>query len=511
MSTSDCIPDSNYSFSTDSNDLAAFPSVTIKLYFWGAKKTDGTITVTPQEIQEAYQILSNAFADSNICFVLEGQGYEYIENDGFFDPETGYNTFRSFFNQNNLEKNAINILVPAYTPARGGAVMFGRQLFYRPTVIPENPGILVHEVGHILGLHHTFKSYNSNCETITRDANDPDYNANCAGDHVTDTNAVPQFDPYDSNHPIDSNCNYIGTGMNCYGDLYTITQADVKNYMAYVRQDCRQVFTIGQKISMRESLIHPNYSNNYSIIIQTSPTTDLVIHDGLDDVGFEPNTVTEPIWNSTDIWVRNQPDGFVVQQHEDLRYYGPHDYVYVYVRITNKSCVSFSGNDSDLKLYWAKGGLTQSWDAVWTGSTSNGLPTGDNVGTQSIPALDPGESTILEFPWLPYNPDVYENANFEKPWMFCFLARIESTEDPMTFPEGTNVALNTRNNNNIAYKNTTVINMDINPNPKQGSVFAGNLGNETPILADIRFFSIKPEEDKIWKDAEIGVILDEEL
>lgn len=142
MPTSNCIPDSNYSFSTDPNVLAAFPSVTIKLYFWGAEKTDGTITVTPQEIQEAYQILSDAFADSNICFVLEGQGYEYIENDTFFDPETGYSAFRSFFNQYNLKKNAINIYVPAYTPARGIASGHDR-IFYRPSSIPENPVSLV--------------------------------------------------------------------------------------------------------------------------------------------------------------------------------------------------------------------------------------------------------------------------------------------------------------------------------------------------------------------------------
>ncbi|GGE07086.1 T9SS type A sorting domain-containing protein [Psychroflexus salis] len=42
-------------------------------------------------------------------------------------------------------------------------------------------------------------------------------------------------------------------------------------------------------------------------------------------------------------------------------------------------------------------------------------------------------------------------------WMFCFLSRIVSSDDLMTTPEGNNAALNTRNNNNIAYKNETVI------------------------------------------------------
>lgn len=508
------LPDPNYSYSTDQNDLDAFPPVTIKLYFWGAKKADGTITVTPEEIQQAYQILSAAFADLNICFVLIGQGYEYIENDAFFDPETGFNTFNSYFYQNNLEKNAINIKVPPYTPARGGASMGGGNiLFYRPSVIPENPGILVHEIGHILNLHHTFKGYDnvSGCEVVTRDPNDPDYNAEYTGDYVTDTNAMPEFSPYDNNYPIDTNCNYTepGIGTDCYGTPYTITQADVKNYMGYASQHCRQVFTTGQKIRMRESLIHPDYSNAYSIIIEANPTTDLVIYDGVDDAGLEPNKVTDPIWHSTDIWVRNQPDGFTVQQHQDLHYNGPQDLVYVYVRITNKSCIDFSGN-GDLRLYWAKGGLYQKWDNVWTGSVSNGLPTGNIVGLpQTIPPLSAGESTILEFSWQPHNPSVYFFAGFQKPWMFCFLARIVSTEDPMTYQEGSNAATNARNNNNIAYKNTTIINTYLPP--KSGSVFAGNLGNDTPIMADIHFFTTEFEDGRIWEDAEVWVELDDSL
>lgn len=76
-----------------------------------------------------------------------------------------------------------------------------------------------------------------------------------------------------------------------------------------------------------------------------------------------------------------------------------------------------------------------------------------------VPALDPGQTVIIEVPWYPPNP-----ANFAcmvDPGHTCLLARIETTPGfpfgMVNFPEGMNVETNTRQNSKVAWKNVTVV------------------------------------------------------
>ena len=76
----------------------------------------------------------------------------------------------------------------------------------------------------------------------------------------------------------------------------------------------------------------------------------------------------------------------------------------------------------------------------------------------NIPILQPGESVIIEIPWYP--PNVADFNCSGNSGHFCLLARIETAGTSpfgMIFPEGSNVNTNTRNNNNIAWKNLTVV------------------------------------------------------
>jgi serine protease len=194
-----------------------------------------------------------------------------------------------------------------------------------------------------------------------------------------------------------------------------------------------------------------------------SSTIDLFMKDITHDFGVEPDPNNSPMWISDDIWVRKQNDGFVNQTHQNPEYWiNPNTDNYIYVRVRNKSCTDFISTPSDLlHLHWAKAASALSWPSYWDGTAppcAPGAPMGDEVPSspQQIPNIPAGGEIILEFPWHVPNPALYSACNPE-PWHFCLLSRIDSPQDPMTFTEAASVYDNAKNNNNIAWKNLTVV------------------------------------------------------
>ena len=68
----------------------------------------------------------------------------------------------------------------------------------------------------------------------------------------------------------------------------------------------------------------------------------------------------------------------------------------------------------ELKLYWSKANTALAWPDHWDGSlyitdpvTGQNILMGDEVGTLTIPPLNPGESTVLKFEWNVPNPEDY--------------------------------------------------------------------------------------------------------
>lgn len=247
-----------------------------------------------------------------------------------------------------------------------------------------------------------------------------------------------------------------------------------------------------------------------------SATLDLYVKDSPDDDGTEPNSVTQHMWTSQDIWVRNSNDGGLTHQNPEYKApvtIGPFTYTppnYIYVRVINKSCVTSTGNET-LTLNWAKANTALAWPQNWDGSLQNtgGFNLGGELNAVTIPSLQEGEEAIVIIPWEVPNPDDYIiGQGSDNPWHFCLLARIDSPDDPMgTFTSNPNVMV--RNNNNQAWKNITVV--DLVADRSSASVMIAN-PSDTPRTFFLELQKQDNEGGKaIFEEAEVTLKMDDIL
>lgn len=176
-----------------------------------------------------------------------------------------------------------------------------------------------------------------------------------------------------------------------------------------------------------------------------------------DDFGAEPDPSAQVMYISDDIWVRNTNDGLLNQDHQNPEYrIPPASPSYVYVRVRNRGCSGTQGGT--VFLYWAKASSGLSWPAPWDGSVAGPPQLGNPIGSQPV-TVAAGDDEILVFPWSPPNPADYAVFGADQ-GHFCLLARIETSASApygMTIPETGNLYANVQNNNNIVWKNITVV------------------------------------------------------
>ena len=281
--------------------------------------------------------------------------------------------------------------------------------------------------------------------------------------------------------------------------------------------------------------------NAYNALVMTqgfiNTGKDLYIKDSPGDIGIEAtvNPAPSPIlpslsdfqyddpsrfalylFDSPDIWVRNQADGMTIQTSEAIEY-SPSNPAYVYVKVRTKGCVG-SDQDEQLELYWAKTATIQTFPEYWDGSITSLVVTGGFINTKTITTELTSPFTpyqILEFEWYPPNPDDYDGI-ISYPWGFSLLARIIDDEDIITVPasQAGNVSGYVALNNNVASKSITVIDAgkpftDI---ITQGAALMVNNPNNQSETYDLCFRNSIPFEEKsLLKEAEVQITLDDTL
>lgn len=242
---------------------------------------------------------------------------------------------------------------------------------------------------------------------------------------------------------------------------------------------------------------------------KTTPKVDFIIKDSREDVGEEPNNKTQYMWTSSDIFVRNQNNGKLIPVHQNPTYDGINPN-YIYVRVTNMGCQTSSGNDT-VSVNWAKASTSLNYPEYWDGSiVQNGVVFGGLVGSGIIPVLKPGQEALVEIPWNVPNPQDYAQINSE-PWHFCLLAKVNSNDDLLSSPMTPNPNIMVRNNNNLAWKNITVVNVG-----GTGGGVGGVIAVTNPINAVKNYYLELVKEDietgrAIYEEAEIGLSMDSKL
>ena len=235
-----------------------------------------------------------------------------------------------------------------------------------------------------------------------------------------------------------------------------------------------------------------------------SQNSDLYIRDEIADDGTEPSKASV-LWNSPDIWVRNQADGYTNTISENI-YQTPGKTAHVYIRVWNRGKIPHQQGAGKMEAYWAHGSTALAWKAPWDASMScaTNVKLGGSIGKMDLRRVNENfvdfthnntiikDYTIYEFAWQIPDPDHYKIC-FGDGWEqrhFCILARMEDTN---LMPEGSDLYANIKNNNNIALKNITIFgDGKAAAPPTTECILFGNYGED--VMGDVHIRTTFPTE-----------------
>jgi Pregnancy-associated plasma protein-A len=235
----------------------------IRVYFYIVANDDGSQpAATEQEIATEFSQLVNDYAGNNLCFANMGLRYINSTNINFninCDNPASYAALGPW-----LVPSCITIFYQRRLGANGGGTYGGNAYAIPNTFCSVATGNInagrstSHEVGHCLGLLHTFQSGNENISGN---------NCSTTGDRVCDTPA----DPYGRGACFSiSGCTYTGTCVD--GNGQTNFSPPYSNIMSYYLNNC----TINQLTAGQFSRTDGFINTNAGLLSTLSPVNDIV-------------------------------------------------------------------------------------------------------------------------------------------------------------------------------------------------------------------------------------------
>ena len=242
-----------------------------------------------------------------------------------------------------------------------------------------------------------------------------------------------------------------------------LTASQVKNI---IEQTARKIRP--ERYVYTNTSAHPNGTWNDSVgyglvdayaAVTKAMDVDLYISDTTGDNGAE-NLSLEYMWNSPSIWIEDLDGNTVNNPVEGGEYK-------VCVRIHNKSNVPSTGNER-LFINWAKAGVNLPWPGGWDGSKTIDCDgekymsgsIGNSNGIIISEIIQPNSFIEKKISWyVPLSEDFNCGifAGSEELWHFCLLARVHDGDTIMGEDSGYEIGHFVKCNNNVAWKNLTVI------------------------------------------------------
>lgn len=233
---------------------------------------------------------------------------------------------------------------------------------------------------------------------------------------------------------------------------------------------------------------------------------DLMIRDSINDNGAVPSNV-QYMWVSPDIWLEDMYGNIITNPHGNTE-------CKVCVKITNNGDMPTYGGER-LFLNWAKAGCDLRWDYNWNGNNhfDCGARTGNVIGNADgvvLPIIEAHSSYIKKVTWSVPMAENYQNCTqFDADrWHFCIVARVH--DDYSIAGENQNngeMGGFTVNNNNVAWKNISILDAQYN-------TAVVSFSNPFDFLQRFRLhFRTRPNKagDIIFKHADVLIRLDDEL
>ncbi len=179
-----------------------------------------------------------------------------------------------------------------------------------------------------------------------------------------------------------------------------------------------------------------NMDDLWIVKLTAPPPKDVWLKDTPDDTGREPDpaTASQSMSASPYIWIRNTRDiNLNHQEQNEDAIFGSATSNWVYVKLKNDFNSVTSGS---LNLYYADASSGMRWPVDW-----------HLLSSIQVTGFAARSEKVVEYNW----------SALPAVGRFALVARWVSRGDPMTTPETADINANVRGNNNIIWRNITIV------------------------------------------------------